>query len=215
MAHPRTRGEHSRTGTFTPTAGGSSPHARGTPRAQARHGSHSGLIPARAGNTCRRCVSWSDRRAHPRTRGEHLFWLILGQIAVGSSPHARGTPSTVRIDLISGGLIPARAGNTRKVATPRETPTAHPRTRGEHPLKILRTNHVKDRSRPGAQPKPMPVERPKAVRSRKRVGGQRHDEARPRTHVRPARADGLRSHSCRSARSGRSNWTRYGPPCAR
>ena len=90
-AHPRSRGEHlvwcsRRCGPM-----GSSPLARGTPASWAVVVSATGLIPARAGNTrsLHGLLRW--RRAHPRSRGEHLLCVCLLACLLGSSPLARGT----------------------------------------------------------------------------------------------------------------------------
>ena len=50
----------------------------------------------------------------------------------GSSPLARGTPSAVKDNNSQSGLIPARAGNTRRNLAGAGLPRAHPRSRGEH-----------------------------------------------------------------------------------
>ena len=50
----------------------------------------------------------------------------------GSSPLARGTPSSSIYGASLIGLIPARAGNTRAIRHPRCPCRAHPRSRGEH-----------------------------------------------------------------------------------
>ena len=69
-AHPRTRGELSSAPKTPESLAGSSPHTRGTQdgfemcRAQLR------LIPAHAGNSCRRHHGGKMGPAHPRTRGE-------------------------------------------------------------------------------------------------------------------------------------------------
>ena len=93
-----------------------------------------GLIPARAGNTvwlssCRACV-W----AHPRSRGEHDAQSHGDIIESGSSPLARGTRQSGAGKLTRRGLIPARAGNTGRVAVTGGVRRAHPRSRGEHRL---------------------------------------------------------------------------------
>ena len=49
--HPRTRGEHAGFGGFAATCCGSSPHARGTHRAEVGAIEYRRFIPARAGNT--------------------------------------------------------------------------------------------------------------------------------------------------------------------
>ena len=115
-----------------------------------------GLIPAHAGNTEKisslNLTSW----AHPRSRGEHVIPERRRGYPLGSSPLARGTRHRRHQSPESNGLIPARAGNTRRVPPPgvqgggvgglipaRAGNTgvrfgvlmgawAHPRSRGEH-----------------------------------------------------------------------------------
>ena len=133
-AHLRSRGEH-----WTPffadqISFGSSPLARGT---RCRRGSWCGawrLIPARAGNTMADRATGRHDPAHPRSRGEHV---ATGRAAVsvpGSSPLARGTHTVVVAEVGGVGLIPARAGNTQNGLGAAKSISAHPRSRGEHPL---------------------------------------------------------------------------------
>ena len=71
-------------------------------------------------------------RAHPRSRGEHLFLINCSSDGMGSSPLARGTPSVEGMANTPRGLIPARAGNTLGFITRTARVGAHPRSRGEH-----------------------------------------------------------------------------------
>ena len=111
---------------------GSSPLARGTQILRATPVRVLGLIPARAGNTSPLMRFLILSRAHPRSRGEHCFWLVQVLAVLGSSPLARGT----RVWHPGGhsvlGLIPARAGNTVNLCPKRTSIWAHPRSRGEH-----------------------------------------------------------------------------------
>ena len=69
---------------------------------------------------------------HPRSRGEHRGGVQAPAHADGSSPLARGTlgPRCQRARPVR--FIPARAGNTQRLARrPRHGPV-HPRSRGEH-----------------------------------------------------------------------------------
>ena len=91
-----------------------------------------GLIPARAGNTRRPSNYRHYRRAHPRSRGEHIASAAPRQAWQGSSPLARGTRWREKPQESARGLIPARAGNTRPDRDPRTRSWAHPRSRGEH-----------------------------------------------------------------------------------
>ena len=131
-AHPRSRGEHCGLLGLLFVGLGSSPLARGTPQAQAARHLCRGLIPARAGNTCRcgRARRWSW--AHPRSRGEHMASATATSKTGGSSPLARGTRFQPRIQTARPGLIPARAGNTGVGVGSGAGSGAHPRSRGDH-----------------------------------------------------------------------------------
>ena len=97
-----------------------------------------GLIPARAGNTRNYDINEHARRAHPRSRGEHLQARKMVFTSAGSSPLARGTPRPPRPWLSNPGLIPARAGNTTCERLLGCLGRAHPRSRGEHGLPLNR-----------------------------------------------------------------------------
>ena len=151
-AHPRSRGEHSNCSVIKIAELGSSPLARGTPSPVPVEKMPTGLIPARAGNTERMNAQNESLRAHPRSRGEHLYhycrrcrhWgssplargtrrcLLHDQGGQGSSPLARGTRSSKAPATRYLGLIPARAGNTGVLPFPITLFRAHPRSRGEH-----------------------------------------------------------------------------------
>ena len=90
------------------------------------------LIPARAGKT-RACEKPEPKRqAHPRSRGENAGMTHKQIAAAGSSPLARGKPSSTRTRTPIIGLIPARAGKTRCALPPGRRRPAHPRSRGEN-----------------------------------------------------------------------------------
>ena len=91
-AHPRSRGEHVTFWGFLSVCLGSSPLARGTRQRRAQRIHLRGLIPARAGNTEFEHSLKDKKRAHPRSRGEHVDDLAFIVIMPGSSPLARGTP---------------------------------------------------------------------------------------------------------------------------
>ena len=113
--HPRSRGEHARAREANPEGSGSSPLARGT-RAQVR-ASEAGarFIPARAGNTRLTNRPPVRRPVHPRSRGEHVSHQPTITGGIGSSPLARGTPTTSGYSRSIRRFIPARAGNTLKM----------------------------------------------------------------------------------------------------
>ena len=113
---------------------GSSPLARGTPDFGSGGFQNLGLIPARAGNTGTRRILHPQIRAHPRSRGEHYWCLLLKLPSSGSSPLARGTQKRFCPTTICRGLIPARAGNTSPINVTPLPCWAHPRSRGEHAM---------------------------------------------------------------------------------
>ena len=97
-AHPRSRGEHSMCVVPDGSGGGSSPLARGAHVLHHSEGQLEGLIPARAGSTrCARSPG-RKRRAHPRSRGEHVAVSVSTPKGYGSSPLARGAQRAGRGD---------------------------------------------------------------------------------------------------------------------
>ena len=90
------------------------------------------IIPACAGNTDLAHGHWRQQRDHPRMCGEHLMDWSTGVAWSGSSPHVRGTPTTVIPCSAIPGIIPACAGNTVSSRRPRSSSRDHPRMCGEH-----------------------------------------------------------------------------------
>ena len=135
-AHPRSRGDHPSTAPACDTTGGSSPLARGPPRGDRCSKCRRGLIPARAGTTKDFTAQLAAKGAHPRSRGDHLVsWTGLMALW-GSSPLARG-PRVLRLPQSPRpGLIPARAGTTRRLRRLRGWTGAHPRSRGDHRAQV-------------------------------------------------------------------------------
>ena len=131
-AHPRSRGEHAATLFSVGSRSGSSPLARGTHVLVHEGRGRVGLIPARAGNMEEPPPTPPVKWAHPRSRGEHRSHQNRGCRPTGSSPLARGTPSSSLLNSESAGLIPARAGNTSMLPRHQQRNRAHPRSRGEH-----------------------------------------------------------------------------------
>ncbi len=114
-AHPRSRGEHRTISAAVGRTSGSSPLARGALRASWPRAEPAGLIPARAGSTCRQGLRLVADRAHPRSRGEHPRTVTVAVIDPGSSPLARGAQDRGLVCMGGTRLIPARAGSTRPV----------------------------------------------------------------------------------------------------
>ena len=126
------RGEHNVPPPELADTRGSSPHARGTPVDIHMQTGQRGIIPACAGNTLTNGYTNADERDHPRMRGEHASAPPRGALNLGSSPHARGTPTLTACTRGLCGIIPACAGNTSKLTSLLEGYKDHPRMRGEH-----------------------------------------------------------------------------------
>ncbi len=90
------------------------------------------IIPADAENTSpvRRGVGlkWD----HPRECGEHHPVRAQSGMDAGSSPRMRGTHLLPFVHYHRHWIIPADAGNTRRIAPHRRRPRDHPRGCGEH-----------------------------------------------------------------------------------
>jgi len=88
------------------------------------------IIPARAGFTDPKMVLIAVLRDHPRSRGVYSAMIPTCRTSMGSSPLARGLPSSTADDLRSLGIIPARAGFTLPCWTRMVSLGDHPRSRG-------------------------------------------------------------------------------------
>ena len=89
-AHPRSRGENGQRTHLWDSPMGSSPLTRGKPPDRLNHRADPGLIPAHAGKTIQPRECRAEHRAHPRSRGENTWRLLVTQMSVGSSPLTRG-----------------------------------------------------------------------------------------------------------------------------
>ena len=78
-------------------------------------------------------MSVTPTRAHPRSRGENLAFVVPIVLAGGSSPLTRGKPWSGCHPSGKRGLIPAHAGKTMTAIDARAWRGAHPRSRGENP----------------------------------------------------------------------------------
>ena len=92
--HPRSRGEHVSCWSGLAWVSGSSPLARGARSTAAPGRAGDRIIPARAGSTSRRRPRFPRGRDHPRSRGEHAEPGREPGLDRGSSPLARGAPTT-------------------------------------------------------------------------------------------------------------------------
>ena len=130
--HPRMCGEHPVTTPANCENTGSSPHVRGTRRADRRHRRHDRFIPACAGNTPARRRGLPGRSVHPRMCGEHFDVVQMEQDLDDSSLHVRGTPGDGGPAALGVRFIPACAGNTEGFELCRYLHPVHPRMCGEH-----------------------------------------------------------------------------------
>ena len=90
--HPRSRGVYVLWTCRQPSSPGSSPLARGLPRARPYFSWRSGIIPARAGFTSVCGAGANAVWDHPRSRGVYGTPRASGPGRAGSSPLARGLP---------------------------------------------------------------------------------------------------------------------------
>ena len=109
---------------------GSSPLARGLRAPLLILRLRSGIIPARAGFTQPGAGYKPGDKDHPRSRGVY-YGRNNGKFRIaGSSPLARGLQSSVGLVYRPTGIIPARAGFTRRFLHVRARGQDHPRSRG-------------------------------------------------------------------------------------
>ena len=121
---------------------GSSPLTRGAHSRNDAHGRKEGLIPAHAGSTVGEFRALRRMRAHPRSRGEHPETAKNLLELWGSSPLTRGAHVFTAGFSPLFGLIPAHAGSTPHRHTQKQQNRAHPRSRGEHVVRLVFTTGV-------------------------------------------------------------------------
>ena len=128
--HPRSRGVYGNVRKGLNVVAGSSPLARGLHGRDHQHDGVGGIIPARAGFTYPQFRAFVGSEDHPRSRG--VYRGDVGEIGPsgGSSPLARGLPWRVRRRGSQPGIIPARAGFTRRPGDRARPHQDHPRSRG-------------------------------------------------------------------------------------
>ena len=117
--HPRSRGVYWGAQDSGGGFGGSSPLARGLRQGRVGAGDEGGIIPARAGFTLSSHVGATRHRDHPRSRGVYVQITPLSLPMTGSSPLARGLPTTMSPWGTPMRIIPARAGFTTALASRR------------------------------------------------------------------------------------------------
>ena len=128
--HPRSRGVYWVDDYLREADLGSSPLARGLPRAADGQELLAGIIPARAGFTRASGRLPPEYRDHPRSRGVYIGASARRRPRVGSSPLARGLPAHGGDLIGAGGIIPARAGFTEHRFIRAQEQQDHPRSRG-------------------------------------------------------------------------------------
>ena len=128
--HPRSRGVYMLNSAGSYPASGSSPLARGLPKAAASRAAGMGIIPARAGFTTVRTSPQCQMPDHPRSRGVYPLTPATTAEEVGSSPLARGLRHARQWIRRLPGIIPARAGFTPRRHQNYPTGSDHPRSRG-------------------------------------------------------------------------------------
>ena len=128
--HPRSRGVYFPSQAHRPPRSGSSPLARGLRAGRRPCGPSGRIIPARAGFTRTRRFPGAEAEDHPRSRGVYGLSDIQSITAQGSSPLARGLPRGGGGRGVGVGIIPARAGFTRRRTRRIAESGDHPRSRG-------------------------------------------------------------------------------------
>ena len=139
--HPRSRGVYRRRSIGRPGTSGSSPLARGLRGPRPRDPRESGIIPARAGFTMTAETIYRNLTDHPRSRGVYRSFRRIPAYAGGSSPLARGLREPAEPRPAPAGIIPARAGFTRRSAFSLTIPPDHPRSRGVYPSSMRTHSH--------------------------------------------------------------------------
>ena len=134
--HPRSRGVYYSMPWWGDSVEGSSPLARGLRPQQDAAVVDGGIIPARAGFTPTASDACSHRWDHPRSRGVYAARRRWRSWSLGSSPLARGLPSSRGTARPTTGIIPARAGFTSGRSRARRATMDHPRSRGVYLLLI-------------------------------------------------------------------------------
>ena len=134
-AHPRAGGENGGMIVYPDGYVGSSPRGRGKRHVRPVVGPGRGLIPARAGKTGEGAPAIGAVGAHPRAGGENVKVRVCFASSSGSSPRGRGKHHQRAEAVARLGLIPARAGKTMGLGTPRSRSAAHPRAGGENPVR--------------------------------------------------------------------------------
>ncbi len=119
-------------GVWSKSLGGSSPLAWGEPDGLRVRQAGVGAILARTGTTTPSTTPRPGLRDHPRSCGDHPTIMPKKKRSTGSSPLVRGPRSYCAGRGFSRGIIPARAGTTRRCRICRARAWDHPRSCGDH-----------------------------------------------------------------------------------
>ncbi len=148
--HPRACGANGSSDWCRCPICGSSPRMRGKQACHVRARSIVRIIPAHAGQTAAGCPRWARIRIipahagqtdslqlsrvansdHPRACGANLLRPQQPRCGLGSSPRMRGKRDPCTIRLSEDRIIPAHAGQTTLIATPKPSASDHPRACG-------------------------------------------------------------------------------------
>ncbi|KPI05047.1 hypothetical protein OK006_6806 [Actinobacteria bacterium OK006] len=115
---------------------GTSPRVRGAARLYFDVVGRPGNIPAGAGSSLRLQPGHGGGREHPRGCGEQANGSAAADAAAGTSPRVRGAAPRFPVVHRTGGNIPAGAGSSCHLLSPRAVPGEHPRGCGEQPAAL-------------------------------------------------------------------------------
>ena len=110
--HPRACGANRASRTCSRNASGSSPRVRGKQPEGYGDRAHVRIIPARAGQTLQAGGHPVGQSDHPRACGANMLLMCIMRLRFGSSPRVRGKLGGLRVGVVQGRIIPARAGQT-------------------------------------------------------------------------------------------------------
>ena len=143
--HPRACGANWLTSDMLGCRVGSSPRVRGKRPVEHVRGSHTRIIPARAGQTTGAVVVAAHNADHPRACGANRLLAYATRWAAGSSPRVRGKLGGLRVGVVQRRIIPARAGQTeqgrRQGKKARIIPARAGQTLRNHGIPDQRTDH--------------------------------------------------------------------------
>ena len=128
--HPRSCGANLMFSSAFFISSGSSPLVRGQPSSMIPTKSYARIIPARAGPTVMAYPFLKAETDHPRSCGANELTSSSIWRSAGSSPLVRGQPHHRTCETDTIGIIPARAGPTRRWPCVHASHTDHPRSCG-------------------------------------------------------------------------------------